>query len=181
MAHFKIVSSRRVLKTKIFEVWRERAAGPRGAEFDREVVKHPGAAVILARNSEGKILLIRQFRLPLRKQLWELPAGRIDAGETSLQAARRELKEETGYRAKKWKRIFEFYPSPGFCDEKMTAFLAEELTLGECDPEPYELIQKHWCAWEDAIPMIGSGRIRDAKSIATLLFADRFPGRLSTT
>jgi len=174
MPNFKVVSSERVLKTKIFDVWRERATGPRGAEFNREVIKHPGAAVMLARDAEGNVLLIRQYRLPLRKQLWELPAGRIDAGETPLQAARRELKEETGYTARRWKKIFEFFPSPGFCDEKMTAFLAEGMTGGDPAPEPYELIEKRWFHWEDALAMVRAGRIRDAKTISTLLFLNRF-------
>jgi ADP-ribose pyrophosphatase len=174
MAKFDVVSSKRVLQTKIFDVWRERASGPHGAKFDREIVKHPGAAVMLARDSEGRVLLIRQFRLPLRKQLWELPAGRIDSGENPLQAARRELKEETGYSAKRWKKIFSFYPSPGFCDEKMTAFLAQDLSEGDSDPEPYELIEKRFYDWDETVKMIASGRIKDSKTIATLLFVDRF-------
>jgi ADP-ribose pyrophosphatase len=174
MAKFEVVSSKRVLRTKIFEVWRERATGPRGAEFDREIVRHPGAAVMLARGGEGKVLLIRQFRLPLRQQLWELPAGRIDSGESPLRAARRELREETGYSAKRWKKLFECYPSPGFCDEKMTAFLAQDLSPGDSAPEPYELIEKRWHRWDEAMRMIGSGKIRDAKTIGTLLFVDRF-------
>src|ERR1051326_3643072 len=128
---FKIVSSKKLLKTRVFEVSREKAGGPGGVTVDREVVLHPGSAVMLARDSAGRILLVQQFRLPARKMLWELPAGRLDEGETPLQAARRELTEETGYRAKRWERLTAFYPSPGYCAERMTVFLAEELTPGE--------------------------------------------------
>ena len=95
-------------------------------------------------DDRGRILLVRQYRLPARQYLWELPAGRVDEGETPLQAARRELTEETGYRAKSWKKLAEFYPSPGFLAEKMTIFLATGLTAGEAKPMDDERIETRW-------------------------------------
>ncbi len=174
MPNFKLTSSKTVLKTPIFDVVHERAVGPGGVVIDRRIVKHPGAAVMVARNEQGEILLIRQFRLPIRRQLWELPAGTIDPGETPLRAAKRELTEETGYRARRWRKLLAFYPTPGFSNEKMTAFLAEGLTLGEAAPEPYELIEPKWVPASQAIAMVEEGKICDAKSIAVLLYLERF-------
>ena len=179
MADFKLIFSKPVLKTSIFEVTHDRAEHPSGVAIDREIVKNSPAAVILARDDAGRVLLIRQYRLPPREALWELPAGRLDPGETALGAAKRELAEETGYRATRWRRLTEFYPAPGFASELMTAFLAEDLTAGEAAPEPYELIECRWVEWEVAIGMAGAREIRDAKTLATLLYYDRFGRELS--
>jgi ADP-ribose pyrophosphatase len=130
--------------------------------------------VILARDAGGRVLLIRQYRLPPRENLWELPAGRCDAGESPLETARRELVEETGYRAARWRKLMEFYPAPGFASELMAAFVAEDLTAGKAAPEPYELIETHWSEWAEALEMVRRGEIRDAKTIATLLYWERF-------
>ena len=173
MPSFKLTSSKTVLNTPIFDVAHERAVGPRGVVIDRRIVKHPGAAVMVARNEQDEVLLIRQFRLPVRKWLWELPAGKVDPGETPLQAAKRELAEETGYRARRWRKLLAFYSTPGFCTEKMTAYLAEGLTLGEAAPEPYELIELKWVPTQQAITMTGEGKVGDAKSITALLYLDR--------
>ena len=144
-----------------------------GRVIEKHVLKHPGAVVVLARNAASEVLLIRQYRLPLRKRIWELPAGKVDGKETRLRTAKRELAEETGYRARRWRKLLDFYPAPGFCDERMTAFAAEELTAGDASPEPYELIRPRWFAWDEALDMIEAGKIQDAKTITTLLFADR--------
>src|SRR5712692_1254010 len=102
---FSIVSKKEVLRTHVFTVTREKAVEPGGITIARDIVRHSGSAVMMARDERGRILLVRQFRLPARRSLWELPAGRLDAGETPLQAARRELVEETGYRARRWIRL----------------------------------------------------------------------------
>jgi len=120
------------------------------------------------------VLLIRQFRLAARESLWELPAGKCDPGEDVAHAASRELTEETGYRAERWTRLTDFYPAPGFASELMTAFLAEDVTEGEASPEPYEIIEPRWFAWSEALRMIRDGEIRDAKTVLTLLYVDRF-------
>ena len=173
MSQVRILSSKRVLQTKLFDVFHERAKGD-GFSMERSIVKHPGAAVMMACDDEGQVLLVRQFRLPLRERIWELPAGTLDAGESPLETAKRELIEETGYRAKRWRKVVRFYPSPGFCSEEMTVYEARDLTPGEATPEPYEKIEKRWVKWEDALGMVARGRIRDAKSIVALLYSEQF-------
>ncbi len=166
----KLLSSKEVYKSKIFTVTEERAAASDGFEIERAIVQHSGAAVMLALNEARRILLVRQYRLPARKRLWELPAGRIDPGESPLQAARRELKEETGYRAAKWKKLISFYPTPGYCAEKMTVYLATQLTEGEPEPAGDERIETRWLSSKKVDEMIKKGQIIDAKTIAGYLF-----------
>lgn len=120
---------------------------------------------MLAVDARKRILLVRQYRVPARAYLWELPAGKLDAGETPLQAARRELIEETGYRAKHWKKLVSFYPSPGFVAEKMTIFLATGLTAGEATPMDDERIQTRWFTGPEIERAIRSGKILDGKTM----------------
>lgn len=174
MAEFKLVSSEHVLDTEVFEVRRDRAEHPSGAVLDRHVTVNSPATVILPVSDDGNILLIRQYRLPLRERLWELPAGRCDPGETEERTARRELIEETGYRAGAMTRLIEFFPAPGFATERMIAFLAEDLTAGEAKPEPYELIETRWVERAKALEMIRGNQIRDAKTISTILYWQTF-------
>ena len=173
MAKFDLVFSKPVLEGKVLTVTHDRAQHASGAAIDREIVQNQPSAVMLARR-DGKVLLIRQYRLPARQELWELPAGRCDAGEDPAETAKRELIEETGYRAERWTQLMSYYPAPGFASEFQTAFLAEDLTEGESAPEPYELIETRWFEWGEALEMIRSGAIQDAKTIATLLYVDRF-------
>jgi len=137
-------------------------------------VRNPPSAVMLPRDEDGRILLVRQYRVPLQQKLWEAPAGRSDPGEEPLETARRELKEETGYTASRWTRLTEFHPAPGFASERMAAFLAEDLTEGEPAPEPYEILERRWFDWAEALEMVRDGRLRDAKTIVALLYCDRF-------
>lgn len=115
-------------------------------------------------DEKKRILLVRQYRLPAKQYLWELPAGRIDEGENALQAAKRELIEETGYRAKKWSKLGEFYASPGFLAEKMTIYLASGLTAGEKKPMEDERIEARWFKWREIDKAIEAGEILDAKT-----------------
>src|ERR1700731_179360 len=140
----KLITSKTLLKTPIFTVTQDVALDPDGFEIKRAIVKHGGSAVMMPMDKKGRILLVRQYRLPAKDYLWELPAGRLDPGETPLQAARRELVEETGYSAKKWQKIAVFYASPGFLAEKMTIYLATKLTAGEKKPMEDERIETRW-------------------------------------
>ena len=119
-----------------------------------------------------RILLERQYRHAAQDYLWELPAGRIDPGEDELKAAKRELIEETGYRAERWRRIFRFYASPGFMAETMAVYLATGLRLGEAEPEDDEVIQIRMVPLAQALKMVLKGTIRDAKTISSVLWLD---------
>ena len=160
----KLISSKEITKNKIFRVTLDHAVDPGGFEIKRVIVQHRGSAVMMPVDENNRILLVRQYRLPARRYLWELPAGTIDEGETALQTARRELVEETGYRAKKWTKLAEFYPSPGFLSEKMTIYLATGLTAGEPKPMEDERIATRWFTAKDLDEMIRAGKIKDAKT-----------------
>src|ERR1700730_3742048 len=110
----KLLSSKEITKTRLFTVTKEHSVDPAAFEIKRAIVHHGGSAVMMPVDKKNRILLVKQYRLPAQQYLWELPAGRLDPGETPLKAAKRELVEETGYKAKKWKKLAEFYASPGF-------------------------------------------------------------------
>ena len=161
----KIISSVVKYKNPLFSVSEEHAVDPSGFEIRRAIVHHVGSAVMMAVDDRKRILLVRQYRLPARSYLWELPAGRLDPGETPLKAAKRELEEETGYRAKKWKKLVLFYPSPGYVGEKMTIFLATELTAGEAKPMEDERIETRWFTAKEIEDGIRSGKVVDGKTM----------------
>jgi ADP-ribose pyrophosphatase len=154
-----------VFEGRVFSVTRETVDEPEGVRVVREIIRHPGSSVVLARNAAGELLLIRQYRYAARKKLWEVVAGRIDPGETPLQAARRELAEEAGLAAKRWKKLGAFYPSPGFMDERMWLYLAEDLSPASAEADPDERIHKRWFTRRQLGELIGSGRIADAKTV----------------
>jgi ADP-ribose pyrophosphatase len=161
----KIVSSKEVLKNKLFAVTDERAVDPDGFEIHRLIVRHPGSAVMIPVDDKNRVLLVRQFRLPARQKLWEIPAGRLDPGETPLKTARRELREETGVTARTWMKLASFYASPGYVAEKMNLFLAMELTQGEQNLMDDERIELGWFTGKQMREMIHTGKILDAKTI----------------
>ena len=165
----KLVSSRERYRCSLFRVTEDRAVDPDGFEIRRSIVRHAGSAVMMAVDGRGRILLVRQYRLPAGAMLWELPAGRLDPGETPLQAARRELEEETGYRARKWRKLLSFYASPGYVAEKMNVFLATDLIAGPPKPMDDERIRTRWFTPAELRRMILSGRLIDGKTIAAFL------------
>jgi ADP-ribose pyrophosphatase len=170
----KILSSRRVFSGRVFSVLRQRVREPGGIVALREIVKHPGSTVVLPVFPDGKILLIRQYRHAAGAFLWELVAGHVDPGESPLAAAHRELAEETGYTARRLRQILVVFPSPGFLDERMWIFCATGLARGAARPENDERITARRFSLAAAEHMIRSGRLRDAKSIAAILFYSRF-------
>jgi ADP-ribose pyrophosphatase len=169
----RVLSSKVVYRGKVFKVTSDRVKEPNGVTAQRDVIRHSGSVVILAIDEKGReprVLLERQYRYAAQAYLWELPAGRIDPGEHDLTAAKRELIEETGYRAKKWKRILCFYSSPGFLDETMTIYLARGLRTGKAQPEDDESIECHLVPLSEAVDLVFTGKIHDGKAIAGLLW-----------
>lgn len=165
----KIIESKELLRTPIFWVTQDTAVDPEGFEIHRAIIQHIGSAVVLPIDEKGRALLARQYRLPARDYLWEIPAGRLDEGETPLKAAKRELKEETGLSAKKWTKLFSLYMSPGFLAEKMNIFVAQELTQGKTNFMEDERIESKWFTPKEMDTMIRDGGIRDGKTIAAWL------------
>ncbi len=171
----RILSRKVVYRGPIFWVTSERVVEPSGVRVLREIVRHTGSVVILATADgprEPLVLLESQYRHAADSYLWELPAGRIDKGEKPLPAARRELLEETGYTAKNWKKIMKFYASPGFVAEPMTVFWARGLKAGPAQPEADEVIEQKLVSLSRAVQMVERGQIRDAKTIAGVLWLE---------
>lgn len=173
-AKAKILSSTTVYEGPVFGVRRDEVLEPSGVRATREVITHPGSVVVLPVLPDGRILLIEQYRHAARQYLWELVAGRIDAGETPKQAAAREMIEETGYRAKRFRIFLDVFPTPGFLEERMFLLLAKGLTAGKAEPEEDEKIFSRAYNRKQLEEMIRRGKLRDAKSIAGLLFYFRF-------
>ena len=173
----RLVSSRTVYRGPVFWVTTDHLVEPGGIKVRRDLVHHSGSIVVLAVDETAKIpriLLERQYRHAASDYLWELPAGRIDPGENELQAAKRELIEETGFRANRWQRILKFYASPGFVAETMAVYLATGLRAGEAEPEDDEVIYKRMLPLPTVVKMILKGTIRDAKTISSVLWLDHF-------
>ncbi len=169
----KIISSVEKYKNRLFTVSEDDAVDPSGFEIKRAIVHHRGSAVMMPVDDRKRVLLVRQYRLPAQRFLWELPAGSIDEGEKPLQTAKRELKEETGYRAKNWTKLVSFFPSPGFLTEKMTIYLATGLTAGQAEPMDDERIETRWFSAKEIEAGIESGEILDAKTMLGYFFWKR--------
>ena len=165
----KITSSKEIYNCSQFRITEDEASDKTGWQIKRSVVRHRGSAVMMAVDEKDRVLLVKQYRLPAGQSLWELPAGKVDPGETVAQAAKRELIEETGVRAKKWKKLTSFFPSPGYVEEKMTIFLATDLTEGEAQPMEDERIETRWFAKKELKEMIRKNRIVDGKTMIGFL------------
>lgn len=138
-----------------------------------DVVKHPGGAVALPLDERRRVLMLRQFRPCLRSWLWELPAGKIDPGETPEATVRRELAEEAGLEARSWRKLAEIVTAPGFCDEVLHIYLATELRPVGQNTEDDEFIELHWMDFSEALVLADNGGIRDAKTLVALYRAMR--------
>jgi len=172
----KVLKSRVVYRGPVFHVTSEMVLEPSGVTARRDVVRHTGSVVVMAvddGSAEPRLLLVRQFRHAAGTELWELPAGRAEKGENLLAAGKRELLEETGVTARRWKRALFFYVSPGFLDETMTLFLARGLRQGQANPEEDEVIETRFFSLSEAVRMAISGRIKDAKTLAGVLWLNK--------
>ena len=156
-----------------FRVVRLRELMPDGSEHVREVVRHPGAVAVLPLLNDGRVCLVRNYRAAVDEVLLELPAGTLEPGEDPAETARRELAEETGYRAGRIDPLASFYMSPGILDERMHLFAARSLVAGPTALEAGEQIEPVLVTWEDALAMTSDGRIHDAKTLVGLLYYAR--------
>ncbi len=173
-----LVSSKLVYPGPLFDVYTDHVREPEGIVSRRDVIRHSGSVVILAvetrqHESDPLIVIERQYRHAAGQYMWEVPAGRREPGEVPLPGAKRELLEETGYRAKRWTKMVRFYASPGFLGEWMQIYLAEELSSGESEPDDDEYIEHRQIPLSQALQWIESGKINDAKSIIAILLYER--------
>jgi len=160
-----------------FRVEQVTELGADGKEHVREVVRHPGAVVILPLVEGDRVCLIRNYRAAVGETLWELPAGTLEPNEDPQTTACRELAEETGYRAGKMELLTVFYTTPGILDERMYMFLAQDLLPGPTALEAGENLQPVLCDWKEVLQLLRDGNIRDGKTIATLLYYHVFHRR----
>jgi ADP-ribose pyrophosphatase len=179
----ELLSSESVFDGPLFRVLRDRLIEPGGKLATRDIVRHNGSVVVLAiDNTKNKrdpwIVVERQYRHAANRFLWELPAGKLEPGEDPLLGAQRELAEETGYRAKKWKPLVEYYASPGFLGESMKVFVAGGLVAGDAHPEDDEHIAFRLVKLSELLKLIELGAILDGKTLsAVLLYARRLAGK----
>jgi ADP-ribose pyrophosphatase len=174
----QIISSEVVYTGPLFRILHDKLIEPGGRESERDVIRHNGSVVILALDTTKSkkdpwIVIERQYRHAANQYLWELPAGKLDSGEDALAGAKREFSEETGYAAKKWKPLVEYYASPGFLGESMKVFLAEGLVAGDAHPEDDEQIEIRLVKLSDVLKLIDKGAILDGKTLTSVLLYAR--------
>ncbi|MCU9810423.1 NUDIX hydrolase [Paraclostridium sp. AKS81] len=165
------VSSDRIYTGKVISLKVDTVEVPKKGYQKREIIEHPGAVGIVAITDDNKVLLVRQFRKAIEKVLWEIPAGKLEQGESPKDCAIRELKEETGYSANNMKLIHKFYTSSGFSNQKIYVYLATDLEKGECCLDEDEFLELHEINLNDAYEMINKNDIEDAKTSIGLLLA----------
>lgn len=168
----KTINSELIFDGRVVKLYKDSVELSTGQKTFREVVKHSGGVVILA-FKEDKILLVKQFRYPMKEVMLELPAGKLEHGEDPFEAAKRELEEETGYCANKWTDLGYVYTSPGYSDEKLYLYKAEDLEFTHCHPDEGEIIQAFEYKYDDVLKMIDNGQINDAKTLCALLRGKR--------
>jgi ADP-ribose pyrophosphatase len=142
---------------------------PNGRRTTFHIVEHPGAVAIVPVHANGDVVLLKQFRPSIGMEIYEIPAGTIERGEGPLATAKREIVEETGFKARRWDKIADFYTAPGFCDERMHVYVARDLTPAKADGDDDEILRPVRMSIDAALKLIRTRRIRDAKSIAGLM------------
>ncbi len=167
---FKLLKSRTIYRGRVLELKVDKVIEPGGVRATREVVCHPGSVVVVPILPDGRVVLVRQYRYAAKQTLWELIAGGLEARESVTRAARRELAEETGFRARRVKRLFAFCPSPGVRNERMVLMEARGLTPGEARPESDERLKVGRFTPRQLEKMLRTHRIRDAKTLVALLW-----------
>lgn len=167
------LESKRMFEGKLLKVRRDKVLLPDGKEAVREVVDHPGSVGIVALDDEGRVALVEQFRYPASERLLEIPAGTLKSGEEPLECAKRELAEEAGLEAEEWEEAFEAYLAPGYTTELMRFFLARKIKPARAKPDEDEIVKPWMVLLDEVVRWIEEGKIKDAKTIAALLWAWR--------
>ena len=170
----KTMKSEKIYEGKIVNLRIDTVELPDKKYSKREIVEHPGSVGIIPITDDGHMVLVKQFRKPVEKDLFEIPAGKIEINEEPKETALRELVEETGYTSDKMEYLFEFYTSPGFSNEKLYLFIATELSKGEASPENDEYIETVKIKIENLVDMVNRGEINDSKTIIGIFYAEKY-------
>lgn len=168
----QLLESEKIFKGVVFDVERDRLREESGIEVVRDVVRHPGGAGALPLFDDGRVALVKQYRHPARRELLEIPAGRIGNDETPEQCAAREVEQEIGFRAGRMEKLAKFYSTPGFCEERLYVYLATGLIPGSQNLDHDELIEIVYLPLDEAVRMAERGEIEDSKTIIALLMAN---------
>jgi len=171
MSKPKSIGTSEVHRGRVIRVTTERLRYASGRETDHDLVHHPGAAAVVPVDAAGRVCLVRQYRLGIEDYLWEIPAGKLDAGEAPEVCAVRELKEETGITAGRWTPLGLYIPAPAIFTEVIHLFLAEELDIGMPQPEADEDLEHRWIALDEALDCVVRGEFSDGKTALGLLRA----------
>jgi ADP-ribose pyrophosphatase len=174
-----LISTQRLYTGRVINLDRDTVRFPDGSTGQLEMLRHPGASAVVPflddpRAADPRVLLIRQFRHAAEDFIWEVPAGRLDAGETPEACARRELEEETGMRARTIEPLTTIYTTPGFTDERIHLFLAHGLEAGTHRREADEFMEQHPMPWSAAMELVRTGAMQDAKTLTGLMFVQCF-------
>lgn len=169
----RVLESERVFEGRLLDVRRDVVQLPDGSRAGREYVRHPGAVAVVALNDAGDLVLERQFRYPLARDFYEIPAGKIDPGESPLATARRELIEETGYVASDWRHLATIHPLIAYSDEAIEIFLARGIERREARLDAGEFLEVFTLPFAEALEWVRAGHITDAKTVSALFWADR--------
>lgn len=167
------IESQSIFRGAVFEVVRDRLREENGFEIVREIVRHSGGAGCLPLFDDGRIALVKQYRHPARRELLEIPAGKIESGETPMACAMRELEQEIGFRAGRIETLAEFYSTPGFCEERLYVYLATDLQPVEQNLDHDEFVEVVYLPFTEAVMMAERGEFEDSKTIIALLLAAR--------
>lgn len=167
----KTLSSKLVYDGRLLKVYYDTVELVDGNTSWREVIRHPGAVVVVPIDGDGNVHLVRQFRYPYGRAVLEVPAGKLEPGEDPFAAAQRELSEEVGAQAASWTAMGQILPTPGFCDELQRVYLAQGLTFGAIHPDEDEFLEHVVMPFEEAVAMAVDGRLEDSKTVAAILRA----------
>ena len=166
---FRVEAEREIFQGRIIRLVSQDLVLPNGRRTTFHIVKHPGAVSIVPVHENGDVVLLKQFRPSIGEEIYEIPAGTIEKGEAPLATARREIVEETGFKAARWSKVAEFYTAPGFCNELMHVYVARGLTPATAEGDADEIIRTERMSLSKALALVRNRRVRDAKSIAGLL------------